>query len=158
MSTTLERDIIMAYMDNKTFPQTNINDMLPKNPLYVGISDSMDSNNWIPDQGSKPTLDTIDWRTQLDPESSQRIVNKIMDTLKNIFRFLGRRDYANFGRLLKVETKSQSTIASNMTSNEGGPSNNPPDQGLVLQSQVLNPWISTSRFNSAWVLVYKLNR
>lgn len=25
-----------------------------------------------------------------------------------------------------------------MTSNEGGPSDNPPDQGLVLQSQVLN--------------------
>ena len=82
MSTALERFIIMAYMDYKTFPQTNINDMLPKNPLYVGNSDSMDSNNWIPDQGSEPTLDTIDWRTQLDPESSQRIVNKIMDTLK----------------------------------------------------------------------------
>ncbi|KAI5392426.1 hypothetical protein KIW84_077000 [Lathyrus oleraceus] len=125
----------------------------------------MDSSNWIPDQGSEPTLDTIDWRTQLDPESRQRIVNKIMDTLKKHLPVSGteglhelrkiaqrfedkiyavatsKYDYLRkiSIKMLTMETKSQSTIASNMTSNEGGPSNNPPDQGLVLQSQVLNP-------------------
>ncbi|KAI5442960.1 hypothetical protein KIW84_011845 [Lathyrus oleraceus] len=35
--------------------------------------------------------------------------------------------------MLTMETKSQSTIASNTPSNEGCPSNNPPDPGLVLQ-------------------------
>ncbi|CAH2080565.1 unnamed protein product, partial [Thlaspi arvense] len=38
----------------------------------------MDNNNWRPAQGgSEPTMDTGDWRTQLQPESRQRIVNKI---------------------------------------------------------------------------------
>ncbi|CAK8574605.1 unnamed protein product [Lathyrus sativus] len=118
----------------------------------------MDSNNWTPNQGS------ADWRTQLDPESRQRIVHKIMDTLKKRLPVSGteglhelrkiaqrfedkiytsatsKSDYLRkiSIKMLTLETKSQSTIACNMTSNEGGPSNNPPDQGLVLQSQVLN--------------------
>ncbi|XP_058728872.1 mediator of RNA polymerase II transcription subunit 15a-like [Vicia villosa] len=124
----------------------------------------MDSNNWIPNQG-EPTLDSIDWRTQLHPESRQRIVNKIMDTLKKHLPVSGNEgllelrkiaqrfedkiytaatsqsDYLRkiSMKMLTMETKSQSTIAGNMPSNEGGSSNNPPDQGLVLQSQVLNP-------------------
>ncbi|PKA57940.1 Mediator of RNA polymerase II transcription subunit 15a [Apostasia shenzhenica] len=44
----------------------------------------MDSNNWRPAQGEPPTMETpsADWRSQLQPEARQRIVNKIMDTLR----------------------------------------------------------------------------
>ncbi|KAL5072145.1 hypothetical protein RYX36_023032 [Vicia faba] len=42
----------------------------------------MDSNNWMPNPGSEPTLDSVNWRIQLHPGSRQRIVNKIMDILK----------------------------------------------------------------------------
>lgn len=84
MLTTLERDIIMAYMDYKTFPQTNINDMLPKHPFYVGNSDSMDSiiGYLIRVLNPLSTLLIGELNWILDPESRQRIVNKIMDTLK----------------------------------------------------------------------------
>lgn len=37
----------------------------------------MDNNNWRPTQGTEPTMDTNDWRAQLQPDSRQRIVNKM---------------------------------------------------------------------------------
>jgi PAX-interacting protein 1 len=51
----------------------------------------MDTNNWRPDPsqgpvgggaeavggGAEPTMDTSYWRTQLPPDSRQRIVNKM---------------------------------------------------------------------------------
>ncbi|XP_054818426.1 mediator of RNA polymerase II transcription subunit 15a-like isoform X1 [Prosopis cineraria] len=37
----------------------------------------MDTNNWGPSQGTEPTMDTNDWRAQLQPESRQRNVNKM---------------------------------------------------------------------------------
>jgi hypothetical protein len=38
---------------------------------------SMVTNNWRPNQGAEPNMDTSDWRGQLQPESRQRIVNKM---------------------------------------------------------------------------------
>ncbi|XP_073226648.1 mediator of RNA polymerase II transcription subunit 15a-like [Cicer arietinum] len=124
----------------------------------------MDSNNWRPNPGTEPTIDTSEWRAQLQPDSRQRIVNKIMDTLKKHLPVSGsegllelwkiaqrfeekiftaatsQSDYLRkiSMKMLTMETKSQSSIANNMPSNEGGPSNKPPDQGFVLQSQALN--------------------
>ncbi|XP_037491779.1 mediator of RNA polymerase II transcription subunit 15a [Jatropha curcas] len=38
----------------------------------------MDANNWRPTgQGAEPTMDAGDWRAQLQPDSRQRIVNKM---------------------------------------------------------------------------------
>lgn len=37
----------------------------------------MDTNNWRPTQGTEPPMDTSDWRAQLQPDSRQRIVNKM---------------------------------------------------------------------------------
>ena len=37
----------------------------------------MDNNNWRPIQGGEPAMDAVDWRTQLQPDSRQRIVNKM---------------------------------------------------------------------------------
>ncbi|KAF8094510.1 hypothetical protein N665_0360s0017 [Sinapis alba] len=43
----------------------------------------MDNNNWRPDlPNGDPSMDTGDWRSQLPPDSRQKIVNKIMETLK----------------------------------------------------------------------------
>ncbi|CAB4281869.1 unnamed protein product [Prunus armeniaca] len=42
----------------------------------------MDNNNWRPPQVGEPPIDAGDWRSQLQPDSRQRIVNKITDTLK----------------------------------------------------------------------------
>ncbi|XP_057976253.1 mediator of RNA polymerase II transcription subunit 15a-like isoform X6 [Malania oleifera] len=68
----------------------------------------MDGNNWRPAaqtqasaaapaqaqaqaQAEPPTsMDAGDWRTQLQPDSRQRIVNKIMDTLKRHLPFSGQ--------------------------------------------------------------------
>ncbi|MED6123609.1 Mediator of RNA polymerase II transcription subunit 15a [Stylosanthes scabra] len=118
----------------------------------------MDSNNWRPNQSNEPTMDTSDWRSQLMPESRNRIVNKIMETLKKHLPVPGgterlgevqsiaqrfeekiyaaatsQTDYLRkiSMKMLTIETKSQNTIAANnMPSNQAGPSNNPSDQGL----------------------------
>uniref|UniRef100_A0A0D3DX39 Mediator complex subunit 15 KIX domain-containing protein n=1 Tax=Brassica oleracea var. oleracea TaxID=109376 RepID=A0A0D3DX39_BRAOL len=43
----------------------------------------MDNNSWRPDlPNGDPSVDTGDWRSQLPPDSRQKIVNKIMETLK----------------------------------------------------------------------------
>ncbi|KAL0919842.1 hypothetical protein M5K25_011966 [Dendrobium thyrsiflorum] len=44
----------------------------------------MENNNWRPAQGETPSMEvpSSDWRSQLQPEARQRIVNKIMDTLR----------------------------------------------------------------------------
>ncbi|XP_019456230.1 PREDICTED: mediator of RNA polymerase II transcription subunit 15a-like isoform X1 [Lupinus angustifolius] len=125
----------------------------------------MDSNNWIPNQSTEPTMDTSDWRAQLMPDSRQRVVNKIMDTLKKHLPLSGpegllelrkiaqrfeekiftaatsQQDYLRkiSLKMLTMETKSQNTMGNNMPSNQVGPSNKPPDQGLVMQPQVHNP-------------------
>ncbi|KOM47105.1 hypothetical protein LR48_Vigan07g080900 [Vigna angularis] len=111
----------------------------------------MDSNNWRPNQGNNPTMDTNDWRAQLPPGSRQKIVNKIMDTLKKDNPFSGpdglqelrqiairfeeeifttarsQPDYLRkiSMKMLTWETKSQNTLANSQV----GPSNRPTDQG-----------------------------
>ncbi|KAE9616109.1 hypothetical protein Lal_00017762 [Lupinus albus] len=125
----------------------------------------MESSNWIPNQSTEPTMDTSDWRAQLMPDSRHRVVNKIMDTLKKHLPVSGpegllelrkiaqrfeekiytaatsQQDYLRkiSLKMLTMETKSQNTMGNNMPSNQVGPSNLPPDQGLVMQPQVHNP-------------------
>ncbi|XP_057733213.1 mediator of RNA polymerase II transcription subunit 15a-like [Arachis stenosperma] len=124
----------------------------------------MDANNWRPNQGNEPTMDAIDWRSQLTLESRQRIVNKIMETLKKHLPVPGgplvevqniaqrfeekiytaatsQTDYLRkiSTKMLTIETKTQNTIAANnMPSNQAGPSNSPSDQGLVMQQHSIN--------------------
>nr|GMC71987.1 mediator of RNA polymerase II transcription subunit 15A-like isoform X3 [Ipomoea batatas] len=65
----------------------------------------MDGNNWRTAQAQSQApagdattpapvaangaVETVDWRAQLQPESRQRIVNKIMETLKRHLPFSG---------------------------------------------------------------------
>ncbi|KAI9084592.1 hypothetical protein K1719_033580 [Acacia pycnantha] len=122
----------------------------------------MDSN-WRPTQGTESNMDTSDWRTQLQPDSRQRIVNRITDTLKRDLPVSGQDDelrkiaqrfeekiYAAAPsqsdyvrkislKMQKMENKTQNTMVNAMQSNAGGPSNKPIDSGIPMQSQVHNP-------------------
>ncbi|XP_014499691.1 mediator of RNA polymerase II transcription subunit 15a isoform X1 [Vigna radiata var. radiata] len=123
----------------------------------------MDNNNWRPNQSNEANMDTSDWRGGLQQESRQRIVNKIMDTLKRHLPVSGQEglhelqkiaqrfeekiftaatsqsDYLRkiSLKMLTMETKSQGSMAN--APNQGGPSNKPPDPGLVIPPQVHNP-------------------
>ncbi|WRX27303.1 Mediator complex subunit 15 [Theobroma cacao] len=118
----------------------------------------MDNSNWRPTPPSgEPTMDTGDWRTQLQADSRQRIVNKVMDTLKRHLPFSGQEglnelrkiavrfeekiftaassqsDYLRriSLKMLTMETKSQNTIPNTGTNSK------PPDPGSqAMQNQV----------------------
>ncbi|KAE8662939.1 Mediator of RNA polymerase II transcription subunit 15a [Hibiscus syriacus] len=118
----------------------------------------MDTNNWrsTPPSG-EPPMDPGDWRAQLQPDSRQRIVNKIMDTLKRHLPFSGQEglnelrkiavrfeekifaDAANQTdylrrislKILTMENKSQNAIPNT------GNNSKPPDPGSQgMQNQV----------------------
>ncbi|XP_010462723.1 PREDICTED: mediator of RNA polymerase II transcription subunit 15a-like, partial [Camelina sativa] len=123
----------------------------------------MDNNNWRPSlPNGEPALDTGDWRTQLPPDSRQKIVNKIMETLKKHFPFSGpeginelRRIAARFEekifsgavnqtdylrkismKMLTMETKSQNAAGSSSSipaANNGTSMDSiPTNQGILL--------------------------
>ncbi|KAH0866156.1 hypothetical protein HID58_083367 [Brassica napus] len=51
--------------------------------VSLAVGHLMDNNSWRPDlPNGDPSVDTGDWRSQLPPDSRQKIVNKIMETLK----------------------------------------------------------------------------
>ncbi|XP_052306895.1 mediator of RNA polymerase II transcription subunit 15a isoform X3 [Populus trichocarpa] len=116
----------------------------------------MDANNWRPTApGGEPVMDTGDWRTQLQPDSRQRIVNKIMETLKRHLPFSGQEGLQELKKIavrfeekiytaatnqsdylrkislkmLTMETKSQNTIPTgngNKTLDPGASHSMPP--------------------------------
>ncbi|KAK8664143.1 hypothetical protein V6N13_083943 [Hibiscus sabdariffa] len=80
------------------------------------VENLMDTNNWrsTPPSG-EPPMGTDDWRTQLQPDSRQRIVNKIMDTLKRHLPFSGQ-DGINELRKIAVRFEEKIfTAATNQT-------------------------------------------
>ncbi|XP_021762332.1 mediator of RNA polymerase II transcription subunit 15a-like isoform X2 [Chenopodium quinoa] len=118
----------------------------------------MDSNNWRPAQNeAPPPMDGGDWRSQLLPESRQRIVNKIMETLKRHLPFSGQEGLQELKqiairfeekiysaatsqsdylrkislKMLTMESKSQNSLPNALPSNSSVPSQN-------MQSQVQN--------------------
>ncbi|KAL3629921.1 hypothetical protein CASFOL_026233 [Castilleja foliolosa] len=139
----------------------------------------MDSNNWRAAQGqvqipgqvmggdavANPGMEGGDWRTQLQTDSRQRIVNKIMETLKRHLPFSGQeglqelkkiavrfeekiytaatsqQDYLRkiSLKMLTMETKSQNPIANSLQPNAASNSRNPQDPAsLNVQSQIPN--------------------
>ncbi|TYJ13876.1 hypothetical protein E1A91_A10G079400v1 [Gossypium mustelinum] len=98
----------------------------------------MDTNNWMstPPSG-EPTMDTGDWRTQLQPVSRQRIVNKVKIAVRfeeKIFTAAtSQSDYLKriSLKMLTMENRSQSTVPK--TRNKSIP----PDPGSQgMQNQV----------------------
>ncbi|KAE8680832.1 Mediator of RNA polymerase II transcription subunit 15a [Hibiscus syriacus] len=74
----------------------------------------MDTNNWrsTPPSGESP-MDPGDWRAQLHPDSRQRIVNKIMDTLKRHLPFSGQD---GLNELRKIAVRFEDKIFAAATS------------------------------------------
>ncbi|XP_023529244.1 mediator of RNA polymerase II transcription subunit 15a-like isoform X3 [Cucurbita pepo subsp. pepo] len=128
----------------------------------------MDSSNWRPAQGGESGVDAGDWRSQLQPDSRHRIVNKIMETLKRHLPVSGHEGLSELRKIavrfeekiytaatsqsdylrkislkmLTMETKSQTTA---LPSNSMVPTNKPLDStSQSMQSQVLNQGPSMS--------------
>ncbi|KAA8519372.1 hypothetical protein F0562_013628 [Nyssa sinensis] len=115
----------------------------------------MDTNNWRPAQGGEPSMDAGNWRDQLQPESRQRIVNKIMETLKDHLPFSGQEGQQELKKIavrfeekiftastsqsdylrkisLKMLTmveKSQNTIVNSLPANPANDNESPRDPG-----------------------------
>ncbi|KAG5390839.1 hypothetical protein IGI04_032380 [Brassica rapa subsp. trilocularis] len=129
----------------------------------------MDNNNWRPSLPSgDPAMETGDWRAQLPPDSRQKIVNKIMETLKKHLPYSGpeginelRRIAARFEekifsgavnqtdylrkismKMLTMETKSQNQAGSSSTiptANNGTSMDSlPTNQGNLLPGTLPN--------------------
>ncbi|KAK9065588.1 hypothetical protein SSX86_014989 [Deinandra increscens subsp. villosa] len=78
----------------------------------------MDTSNWRPNQGASgtvvdPSMESGDWRTQLQADSRQRIVNKIMDTLKRHLPFSGNE---GLQELKKIAVRFEEKIYTAATS------------------------------------------
>ncbi|KAK2643997.1 hypothetical protein Ddye_019192 [Dipteronia dyeriana] len=108
----------------------------------------MDNNNWRPTPpGGEPNMETPDWRTQLQPDSRQRIVNEIIPHFGRLALAMlwptltwqekiytaatNQSDYLQriSLKMLSMESKSQSTLSNSLQPNSGGTSNKPPDPG-----------------------------
>ncbi|KAM1472663.1 hypothetical protein ACFX2I_028885 [Malus domestica] len=125
----------------------------------------MDTNKWRPYQVGEAAMDAGDWRSQLQADSRQRIVNKIMDTLKRHLPFSGQDGLQELSKIavrfeekiytaatsqsdylrkislkmLTMETKYQNSMGNPLQSNSAGNSNRPPDPGSSgMQPQVPN--------------------
>ncbi|KAL9239902.1 hypothetical protein vseg_014177 [Gypsophila vaccaria] len=127
----------------------------------------MDSSNWRPPQSDAqppPVVDGGDWRSQLQPDSRQRIVNKIMETLKRHLPFSGQEGLQELKqiairfeekiysaatsqpdylrkislKMLTMESKSQSALPNAVPANSAGVGRNPQDPvaSQNLQTQV----------------------
>ncbi|KAK9077745.1 hypothetical protein SSX86_006082 [Deinandra increscens subsp. villosa] len=126
----------------------------PQNPMSDPIMASFD---WSPTQsaggaiGGDPILESVDWRAHLHADSRQRIVNKILDTLKRHLPFSGTdglQELMNIAlrfeekiytaatsqsdylreislKMLAVETRSQNPMSDPMQSNYAASSVNP---------------------------------
>ncbi|CAN6559069.1 unnamed protein product [Malus baccata var. baccata] len=120
---------------------------------------------WRPYQVGEAAMDAGDWRSQLQADSRQRIVNKIMDTLKRHLPFSGQDGLQELSKIavrfeekiytaatsqsdylrkislkmLTMETKYQNSMGNPLQSNSAGNSNRPPDPGSSgMQPQVPN--------------------
>ncbi|KDP37022.1 hypothetical protein JCGZ_06078 [Jatropha curcas] len=123
----------------------------------------MDTNNWTPTgQGAEPTMDAGDWRAQLQPDSRQRIVNKIMETLKRHLPFSGQEGLEELKKIavrfeekiytaaasqpdylrkislkmLTMESKSQNPMPNSLPPNASGNSNRAPDPGDAKKAEL----------------------
>lgn len=116
----------------------------------------MDTNNWRLAQGGEPLTDTGDWRSQLQTDSRQAIVNKIMETLKRHIPvpgeelkeiavrfeekiFTAATSESEYQRkislkMLAMDTKSQNPISNLLQSNSANGQNQPNLASQSMQS------------------------
>ncbi|XP_040362342.1 mediator of RNA polymerase II transcription subunit 15a isoform X2 [Rosa chinensis] len=172
------RKISLKMLTMETRSQKTMADSLQSNsaasldsPALTGhrekrpIKRFMKYNDGSPPQGGEPAMDVGDWRSQLQADSRQRIVNKLMDTLKRRLPFSGQEglhelkkiavrfeekiytaatsqsDYLQkiSLKMLTMETKSQTKMANSLQSNSAGSSGMQPqvtNQGQLLSENI----------------------
>ncbi|BBH04418.1 hypothetical protein Prudu_015557 [Prunus dulcis] len=84
-----------------------------ENVFVLGWLDLMDNNNWRPPQVGETPIDARDWRSQLQPDSRQRIVNKITDILKRHLPFSGQE---GLQEIMKIAVRFEEKIHTAATS------------------------------------------
>ncbi|XP_027107552.1 mediator of RNA polymerase II transcription subunit 15a isoform X1 [Coffea arabica] len=116
----------------------------------------------VPNAAPPATIDSGDWRTQLQADYRQRIVNKIMEILKRHLPFAGEEGLRELKKIavrfeekiysaatsqsdylrkislkmLTMETKSQNPMANPLQANAANASKNPPDQDFESGQEV----------------------
>ncbi|KAL6196979.1 hypothetical protein ACLB2K_032592 [Fragaria x ananassa] len=127
----------------------------------------MDNYVGNPYLGGEPAMDTGDWRCQMQADWRERIVNKILETLKRHLPFSGQEGLAELKKIavrfeeknyaaatsqsdylrkislkmLTMESKSQNTVTSSLQSNSAGSSVMQPqvtNQGHILSENILS--------------------
>ncbi|KAD6453822.1 hypothetical protein E3N88_08528 [Mikania micrantha] len=129
----------------------------------------MDTTNWRPTQGASnaavdSSMESGEWRTQLQVDSRQRIVNKIMDILKRHLPLSGNEGLQELNKIavrfeekiytsatsqsdylrkislkmLAMENRSQNPMSDAMQSSSATNSVNPSDPGSQVMQQVNN--------------------
>ncbi|PRQ35052.1 putative coactivator CBP, KIX domain-containing protein [Rosa chinensis] len=138
------------YQSHTAIPETSSTSL--DSPALTGHTDKrpikrfMKYNDGSPPQGGEPAMDVGDWRSQLQADSRQRIVNKLMDLLKRHLPFSSqegldelkkisvRFEEKIYGaatsqsdylrkislKMITMETKSQNTMANSLQSNSAG--------------------------------------
>ncbi|KAH7849932.1 hypothetical protein Vadar_025236 [Vaccinium darrowii] len=122
----------------------------------------MDTRNWTPAPGGggggeEPTMDARDWTSHLEQDSRQRMVDKLMDTLKRLVPSSGQislqdlkkiaerfeekiytsatsqSDYVKkiSLKMLSIEMNSPNIRTNSLPSTSGNNSKNPPDTGSL---------------------------
>ncbi|KAM5582706.1 mediator of RNA polymerase II transcription subunit 15a [Rosa sericea] len=157
------------YQSHTALPETSSTSL--DSPALTGHTEKrpikrfMKYNDGSLPQGGEPAMDAGDWRSQLQADSRQRIVNKLMDTLKRHLPFSGQEglhelkkiavrfeekiytaatsqsDYLRkiSLKMLTMETKSQKTMANSLQSNSAGSSGMQPqvtNQGRLLSENI----------------------
>ncbi|XP_074311432.1 uncharacterized protein LOC141647219 [Silene latifolia] len=107
----------MLTMESKS--QNELPGDMPSNSASINSQDLelklMDTNNCRVPQAEPqlPPIDVGDWRSQLQPDSRERIVNKIMETLKRHLPFSGQE---GIQELKRIAIKFEDQIYSSATS------------------------------------------
>ncbi|KAK3230796.1 hypothetical protein Dsin_002677 [Dipteronia sinensis] len=88
---------------NQAVNQEATPDCVPFNKVEVVIKESdsqFNSSNHLPtSQGEHSSIDAVDWRNQLKPDSRERIVNKIRETLERHLPFSGPEGIAELKKI-----------------------------------------------------------
>ncbi|KAM5582705.1 mediator of RNA polymerase II transcription subunit 15a-like [Rosa sericea] len=150
---------LSSALPHASGPQQQI---LPPQHQQQQLIGLMDNNNGSPPQGGEPAMDAGDWRCQLPVDSRQRIVNKIMDTLRRHIPYSSEDELKKIAvrfeekiyvaatsqsdylrkislKMLTMETKSQNTMANSLQSNSFGSSGMQPQvtsQGQLLSENI----------------------
>ncbi|KAL6989757.1 hypothetical protein U1Q18_015508 [Sarracenia purpurea var. burkii] len=156
------KKIALRFEENIYTSATSQSDYLRKISLKILTMETpdtvaaIDTNNWRPAPG-EPAMETGDWRARLQPNSRQRIVNKLVEIFRKHFPFPGQEGLQEIKeialqfeekiftsatslydylrkislKILTVEKKSKNTLSNSVPPTTFSNGKSPPDTGSV---------------------------